>query len=117
MAVEDKLGARLARTRQVASLRIRDRLERGEDQLLIAEATRATQAVRDEPEDPAPTRTAFQVDRDRILHSKPFRRTKHKTQVFLAPIGDHYRTRLTHILEVKQIGRAIARSLRLNEDL
>src|SRR6266542_1163413 len=111
MAVEDKLGARRSRTRQVASLRIRDRRERGEDQVLLAEATRATQAVRDEPEDLAPTRPAFQVDRDRIVHSKPFRRTKHKTQVFLAPIGDHYRTRLTHILEVSQIGRSIAVAL------
>jgi dGTPase len=98
-------------------LRVRERLERGEDQLLSAEATRATKAVRDEPEEPSPTRTAFQVDRDRIVHSKPFRRTKHKTQVFLAPIGDHYRTRLTHILEVSQIGRSIAVALGLNEDL
>ena len=117
MAVRDSVAAGLSRTRQVASLRIRERLERGEDQLLAAEATRATQAVRDTPEEPSPTRTAFQVDRDRILHSKPFRRTKHKTQVFLAPIGDHYRTRLTHILEVSQIGRSIAVALGLNEDL
>lgn len=62
-------------------------------------------------------RTAFQVDRDRILHCKAFRRLKHKTQVFLAPEGDHYRTRLTHTLEVAQIARTIARALRLNEDL
>ena len=62
-------------------------------------------------------RTAYQRDRDRILHSKSFRRLKHKTQVFLAPKGDHYRTRLTHTLEVSQIGRTIARALRLNEDL
>ncbi len=117
MAVQDKVNARLSRTRQVASLRIRERLERGAEQLLVSEATRATQAVRDRPEEPSPTRTAFQVDRDRIVHSKPFRRTKHKTQVFLAPIGDHYRTRLTHILEVSQIGRSIAVALGLNEDL
>lgn len=69
------------------------------------------------PEPPCPVRTAFQVDRDRILHSKAFRRLKHKTQVFLAPEGDHYRTRLTHTLEVSQIARTLARALRLNEDL
>lgn len=62
-------------------------------------------------------RTCFQRDRDRIIHSKAFRRLKHKTQVFLAPEGDHYRTRLTHTLEVSQISRTIARALRLNEDL
>jgi dGTPase len=62
-------------------------------------------------------RTCFQRDRDRIIHSKTFRRLKHKTQVFLAPKGDHYRTRLTHVLEVSQIGRTVARALRLNEDL
>jgi dGTPase len=62
-------------------------------------------------------RTCFQLDRDRIIHSKSFRRLKHKTQVFLAPKGDHYRTRLTHTLEVSQIARTIARALRLNEDL
>jgi len=62
-------------------------------------------------------RTEFQRDRDRILHSNAFRRLKHKTQVFLAPIGDHYRTRLTHTLEVSQIARTIAKALRLNEDL
>lgn len=62
-------------------------------------------------------RTSFQRDRDRIIHCKAFRRLKHKTQVFLSPEGDHYRTRLTHTLEVAQIGRTIARALRLNEDL
>lgn len=62
-------------------------------------------------------RTCFQRDRDRIIHSKAFRRLKHKTQVFLAPRGDHYRTRLTHVLEVAQIARTVARALRLNEDL
>jgi len=62
-------------------------------------------------------RTCFQRDRDRIIHSKSFRRLKHKTQVFLAPKGDHYRTRLTHVLEVSQIARTIAKALRLNEDL
>lgn len=69
------------------------------------------------PEEKCPMRTDFQRDRDRILHSNSFRRLKHKTQVFLDPIGDHYRTRLTHTLEVSQIARTIARALRLNEDL
>lgn len=66
---------------------------------------------------PCPLRTEYQRDRDRIIHSKSFRRLKHKTQVFLSPEGDHYRTRLTHTLEVAQIARTIARALRLNEDL
>ncbi len=69
------------------------------------------------PLEPCPMRTEFQRDRDRIIHSKAFRRLKHKTQVFLSPEGDHYRTRLTHTLEVSQIARTIARCLRLNEDL
>lgn len=69
------------------------------------------------PEEQDPVRTAFQRDRDRILHSKSFRRLKHKTQVFISPQGDHYRTRLTHTLEVAQIARTVARALRLNEDL
>jgi dGTPase len=69
------------------------------------------------PEKEGDIRTCFQRDRDRIIHSKSFRRLKHKTQVFLAPRGDHYRTRLTHVLEVSQIARTIARALRLNEDL
>ncbi|MEW6068807.1 MAG: deoxyguanosinetriphosphate triphosphohydrolase [Nitrospirota bacterium] len=69
------------------------------------------------PENEDEIRTCFQRDRDRIIHSKSFRRLKHKTQVFLAPKGDHYRTRLTHVLEVSQIARTISRALRLNEDL
>jgi dGTPase len=69
------------------------------------------------PEPPDALRTAFQRDRDRIVHSKAFRRLMHKTQVFLAPEGDHYRTRLTHTLEVAQIARTIARAIRINEDL
>ncbi len=69
------------------------------------------------PEEPCSVRTEFQRDRDRIIHSKSFRRLKHKTQVFLIPEGDHYRTRLTHTLEVAQISRTVARALRLNEDL
>ncbi len=66
---------------------------------------------------PCTIRTAFQRDRDRVIHAKAFRRLKHKTQVFLAPAGDHYRTRLTHTMEVSQIARTVARALRLNEDL
>ena len=72
---------------------------------------------RQQYEESCPVRTAFQRDRDRIIHSKAFRRLKHKTQVFIAPLGDHYVTRLTHTLEVSQIARTIARALNLNEDL
>jgi len=72
---------------------------------------------RQRPERQGTIRTCFQHDRDRVIHSKSFRRLKHKTQVFLAPVGDHYRTRLTHVLEVSQIARTISRALRLNEDL
>lgn len=72
---------------------------------------------RKKPLEPCPIRTEFIRDRDRIIHCKSFRRLKHKTQVFLSPVGDHYRTRLTHTLEVAQIARTIARGLRLNEDL
>lgn len=79
----------------------------------LSSATRG----RENPEEECAYRTPYQRDRDRILHSKAFRRLKHKTQVFLAPEGDHYRTRLTHTLEVAQIARTIARTLRLNEDL
>jgi dGTPase len=74
-------------------------------------------AVRARPEPDCSLRTPFQRDRDRIVHSKTFRRLKHKTQVFVAPEGDHYRTRLTHTLEVTQVSRTVARALRLNEDL
>lgn len=81
-------------------------------------ATRAAESKgRAEPVEEDGLRTCFQRDRDRILHCKAFRRLKHKTQVFLSPEGDHYRTRLTHTLEVSQIARTIARALRLNEDL
>ena len=69
------------------------------------------------PEEESPIRTEYQRDRDRIIHCASFRRLKHITQVFLSPEGDHYRTRLTHTLEVSQIARTIARALRLNEDL
>ena len=84
---------------------------------LSPRAAFADEAARTHPEPPCEIRTAYQRDRDRILHSSAFRRLKHKTQVFLSPEGDHYRTRLTHTLEVAQIARTIARALRLNEDL
>jgi dGTPase len=80
-------------------------------------ATRSYPARRVRPEPDCGLRTPFQRDRDRIVHSKSFRRLKHKTQVFVAPSGDHFRTRLTHTLEVTQISRTVARALRLNEDL
>jgi len=96
---------------------IRERLEADERERLSPLAAFSDAAKRDRPEEDSPVRTRFQRDRDRILHSKPFRRLKHKTQVFIAPLGDHYRTRLTHTLEVTQIARTVARALRLNEDL
>ena len=80
-------------------------------------ATRSYPARREAPEPDCGLRTPFQRDRDRIVHSKAFRRLKHKTQVFVSPTGDHYRTRLTHTLEVSQVSRTVARALRLNEDL
>ncbi len=97
---------------------IRQAIEEIERKTLHPRACLSSQSrgrMQPEPEDDI--RTAFQRDRDRIIHSKAFRRLKHKTQVFLAPKGDHYRTRLTHVLEVSQIARTIARALRLNEDL
>jgi dGTPase len=92
-------------------------MELGSEAALDPRAARAAEAVRDEPEEPCPYRTAFQRDRDRILHTKAFRRLKDKTQVFVTPEGDHYRTRLTHTLEVSALSRTVARALRLNEDL
>ena len=100
------------------SLSFREQIEAREAQFLSPLATKAYDSlgrVREEAQDPI--RTCFQRDRDRILHSKSFRRLKHKTQVFIDPLGDHYRTRLTHTLEVAQIARTIGRALRLNEDL
>jgi dGTPase len=88
-----------------------------EEATLSPLAARSYPAERARAEDDCSLRTPFQRDRDRIVHSKAFRRLKHKTQVFVAPEGDHYRTRLTHALEVTQISRTVARALRLNEDL
>jgi dGTPase len=88
-----------------------------EDEHLSPLAARSYPARRARPEADCGLRTPLQRDRDRIVHSKAFRRLKHKTQVFVAPEGDHYRTRLTHTLEVTQVSRTVARALRLNEDL
>ena len=97
---------------------IREELEDREKKILSPFATLSLKTKgRQVPEEECPLRPAFQHDRDRIIRSKSFRRLKHKTQVFLIPMGDHYRTRLTHTLEVSQIARTIARALRLNEDL
>lgn len=95
---------------------IRQQIEEREEAILSPRAAKSRLAVRDHELEPDPLRTAFQRDRDRIIHSKCFRRLKHKTQVYIAP-GDHYRTRMTHTLEVGQISRTIARALNLNEDL
>jgi dGTPase len=88
-----------------------------EGEYLWDRASRSYPALRREPEPDSPIRTPFQRDRDRVVHSKAFRRLKHKTQVFIAPEGDHYRTRLTHTLETCGIARTVARALGLNEDL
>jgi dGTPase len=97
---------------------LREQLEQREREILAPQAAKSADSrgrLRPETEDDV--RPAFQRDRDRIIHSKAFRRLKHKTQVFLAPAGDHYRTRLTHTLEVSQIARTIAKVLRLHEEL
>jgi dGTPase len=96
---------------------LEDRVRAWEEEFLIPEATRSYPARRLVEEADSPLRTPFQRDRDRIVHSKSFRRLKHKTQVFVAPEGDHYRTRLTHTLEACGIARTVARALGLNEDL
>ena len=99
-------------------LNIREQLEAREQEALVPQAAKSASSrgrLRPEPEDDV--RPAFQRDRDRIIHCKAFRRLKHKTQVFFRPTGDHYRTRLTHTLEVSQIARTIAKVLRLHEEL
>jgi dGTPase len=96
---------------------LEERIRAREEADLWELATRSYPAERREPEPDSPVRTPVQRDRDRIIHSKAFRRLKHKTQVFIAPEGDHYRTRLTHTLEASGISRTVARALGLNEDL
>jgi len=96
---------------------IRERTELEEYHKLSPNAAKSAEARRGREEKECDIRTKFQRDRDRILHSKPFRRLKHKTQVYIAPTGDHFRTRMTHSLEVSQICRTIGRGLKLNEDL
>lgn len=99
-------------------MNVRETIEQRERESLSMYASLSSMSRgRDVPETECDIRTVYQRDRDRILHCKAFRRLKHKTQVFLSPEGDHYRTRLTHTLEVSQIGRTIAKALRLNEDL
>ncbi len=99
-------------------MNIRQRTEKLENDILSPYATKSSASLgRDREEAKCDIRTEFQRDRDKIIHSKAFRRLKHKTQVFLSPEGDHYRTRLTHTLEVAQIARTLARALNLNEDL
>jgi dGTPase len=96
---------------------VRKRLEADEDRLSPFAAKTTASKGRRVPEEPSPVRTEYQRDRDRILHTKAFRRLKHKTQVFIAPQQDHYVTRMTHTLEVAQVARTITRALNLNEDL
>jgi len=100
-----------------SQLNVRQRTEKREEGLSPYAVKSKFSRGRLRPEEPCPIRTAFQRDRDRIIHSKAFHRLKRKTQVFIAPLGDHYVTRLTHTLEVSQIARTIARALNLNEDL
>jgi dGTPase len=101
----------------IKRLKVRQIIEEREESLSPFAARSRLSRGREKPEEPCPVRTAFQHDRDRIIHCKAFRRLMHKTQVFIAPLGDHYVTRLTHTLVVSQIARTISRALNLNEDL
>jgi dGTPase len=101
----------------IEQLKIRQFTEEREETLSPYAVKSRLSKGREKPEEPDPIRTCFQRDRDRIIHSKSFRRLKHKTGAFIAPLGDHFVTRLTHTLEVQQIARTIARALNLNEDL
>ena len=101
----------------MVNLNIRQRIEESENSLSSYASKSRFSRGRLKWEEPCPIRTDFQRDRDRIIHCKAFRRLKHKTQVFIAPLGDHYVTRLTHTLEVSQIARTISRALNINEDL
>ena len=101
----------------ISRFNIRQLIEEREESLSPYAVKSKSSRGRLKYEEPCPIRTAFQRDRDRIIHAKAFRRLKHKTQVFIAPLGDHFVTRLTHTLEVAQIARTIARALDLNEDL
>ncbi len=100
----------------IEKLNIRRMVEEKEESLSPLAVKSRQSKGRLKEEEPCPIRTAFQRDRDRIIYSKAFRRLKHKTQVFIAPQGDHYVTRLTHTLQVSQIARTISRALNLNED-
>ena len=108
----------MSRTRAPApAAPVRERIEQRELQHTPLAAKSGNSRGRERPEEASALRSEFQRDRDRVIHSKAFRRLKHKTQVFIAPLGDHYVTRLTHTIEVMQIARTIARALNLNEDL
>lgn len=97
---------------------IRERIESTEDAVLAPHAAHSSRSTgRERPEEESPIRTCYQRDRDRIIHCNSFRRLRGKTQVFIAPAGDHYATRLSHVLEVAQVARDVSRALRLNEDL
>jgi dGTPase len=114
MTKSDELQA----IRNNTDMTIRQLFQKREDSFISPYGCKSNQTRgRTIEEPPCPIRTPFQRDRDRIVYSNAFRRLKHKTQVFLSPLGDHYRTRLTHTLEVSEIARTIARAMRLNEDL
>jgi dGTPase len=114
---EQLLSASYEHPRGAVAAAFERRMREREESGLSPLATRSYPAVRTRPDHECGLRTPFQRDRDRIVHTKAFRRLKHKTQVFVSPAGDHYRTRLTHTLEVTQVSRTVARALALNEDL